>query len=49
MRAEETEPFFIILYFMHQVDKLAELREDSNAEFIFKTARETVEEILELF
>lgn len=45
----ESEPFFIILYFIHQVDKLSELREDSDAEFIFKTARETAEEILELF
>lgn len=49
MRSEESEPFFIILYFMYQVDKLSELREDSDAEFIFKIARETAEEILELF
>lgn len=49
MKSEDKEPFFIILYFIYQTDKLAEIREDSDAEFIFKTARQTAEEILELF
>ncbi|MDO5397811.1 MAG: hypothetical protein Q4G33_07755 [bacterium] len=48
-KTPEKEPFFIILYFRYQMDALSSIREDSDAEFIFITARDTADEILELF
>lgn len=45
----ETEPFFTILYFRYQMDALSSIREDSDAEFIFITARDTADEIILLF
>lgn len=45
----EVEPFFIILYFRHQMDTLSDIRENSGAEFIFITARDTADEIISLF
>lgn len=45
----ETDPFFMILYFRYQMDTLACVREGSNAEFIFITARDMADEIISLF
>lgn len=45
----ETTPFFVILYFRYQMDVLSTVREDSDAEFIFITARDTADEIISLF
>ena len=45
----ETDPFFVILYFRHQMDVLSSVREDSDAEFIFITARDTADKIISLF
>lgn len=45
----ETDPFFVILYFRYQMDVLSTVREDSDAEFIFITARDTADEIISLF
>lgn len=45
----ETDPFFVILYFRYQMDVLSTVREDSDAEFIFVTARNTADEIISLF
>ena len=45
----ETEPFFIMLYFKYQMDALSGICEDSDAEFIFITARNIADEIISLF
>ncbi len=45
----EIDPFIIILHFRHQMDAISSLREDSDAEFIFITARDTADEIISLF
>ena len=47
--APEINPFFVILYFRYQMDILSTVREDSDAEFIFITARDTADEIISLF
>ena len=49
MEMPETDPFFVILYFRYQMDVLSTVREDSDAEFIFITARDTADEIISLF
>ena len=49
MEMPETDPFFVILYFRYQMDVLSTVREDSDAEFIFVTARNTADEIISLF
>ena len=45
----ELDPFLVILYFRYQMDVLSTVREDSDAEFIFITARNTADEIISLF
>lgn len=45
----ELDPFFVILYFRYQMDALSSVREDSDIEFIFITARDTADEIISLF
>ena len=47
--SHQTEPFYIILYFIYQMNKFADDYEKPDAKFIFMTARNTAEEILSLF
>lgn len=49
LKAPEVEPFLVILYFRYQMDYLSRIREHSDAEFIFTTARNIVDEIITLF
>ena len=46
---QETEPLIIILDFWNQMSELSTVREDSDAELIFVTARDTANELLTLF
>ena len=48
-KASDTDPFFEILCFRYQMDTLASVREGSDAEFIFITARDMADEIISLF
>lgn len=45
----EVDPFIVVLYFRNQMDNLSGIREKSDAEFIFLTARDTADEIIQLF
>lgn len=45
----EVDPFLVVLYFRYQMDALSHVREDSEAEFMFITARNTADEIISLF
>lgn len=44
----ELNQFFVVLYFRHQMDSLASVREGSDGEFIFTTARDVADEIVSL-
>lgn len=45
----EAAPFLVILYFRYEMDYLSGIREDSDAEFMFITARDIADEIITLF
>ncbi len=45
----ELDPLLAILYFRYQMTTLAGIREDSDAEFIFITARDIADKIMLLF
>ena len=49
LNTPETEPFLVILYFRYQMDYLSGIREHSDAEFMFITARDIADEIITLF
>ena len=49
MKTEKHEPFYIILYFIYQMDKFSKIHEDSDSGFMFKTARDIGEKIISLF